>query len=298
MQIDSKIVGSAIDPAACSVGVREAMNYAAAVGDDNPAYLDDSGDNQVVAHPLFAAALTWPWFGAMAGLLVKNGVAPEALAALVHHSEHLVFHQPLRPGDQLSIAGSVAAVRPHRAGTRITLRLTAANADGANIFTEQIGGLLRGVRCTDGGRIEGQLLPGPSSPPEEESAWEREIRIDPLMPWVYDGCTGIHFPIHTSPKFARQVGLPGIILQGTATLALAVRELVNREAGGNPSRVCALGGRFGAMVRPGTAIRVRQIGSRTRRDLREVFFQVLNASDEPAVRGGWIALKIDPGHRP
>jgi hypothetical protein len=51
-----------------------------------------------------------------------------------------------------------------------------------------------------------------------------------MRPYVYDGCTNIYFPIHTSVGFARMVGLPDIILQGTATLAYAARELADREA--------------------------------------------------------------------
>jgi acyl dehydratase len=290
MQIDSNIVGTHIDPADCVAGAREAMNYAAAVGDDNPAYFDDRGENRLIAHPMFAVALTWPWFGALAELLVKSGVAPEVLSTLVHYSEHLVFHHPLRLGTKLTMTGSVAAVQPHRAGTLITLNL-AAHDDGTKIFTEEIGGLLRGVNCTDAGRIGEALQPVPSNPEETKIGWEQAIRIDPLLPYVYDGCTGIHFPIHTSPRFAHQVGLPGIILQGTATLALAVRELVNREAGRNPAMVRALGGRFGAMVRPGSTIRVRQLGARNRSNAREVFFEVLNASGQFAIRNGWVSLK-------
>ena len=43
------------------------------------------------------------------------------------------------------------------------------------------------------------------------------------------------------------MGLPGIIHQGTATLAYAVRELVNREARGNPALLKALACRFTGM---------------------------------------------------
>jgi acyl dehydratase len=116
--------------------------------------------------------------------------------------------------------------------------------------------------------------------------WSREIRIDPMLPYIYDGCTGIVFAIHTSPAFAAGVGLPGIILQGTCTLALATRELVNQEAGGDPARLKTLSCRFTGMVRPGTAIRV-DLKSRSR---AELFFEVLNQEGEKAVSRGYARI--------
>ena len=87
--------------------------------------------------------------------------------------------------------------------------------------------------------------------------WERRIPIDAMRPYLYDGCTGIFFAIHTSRRFARQVGLPGIILQGTATLAYGVREMINREAGADPLRLKTVSCRFTGMVFPGTSICVQ-----------------------------------------
>jgi acyl dehydratase len=46
-------------------------------------------------------------------------------------------------------------------------------------------------------------------------------------------------------------GLPGIILQGTATLAIALREIIEKEADGNSGRISSLFCRFTGMVLPG-----------------------------------------------
>jgi len=87
--------------------------------------------------------------------------------------------------------------------------------------------------------------------------------VDPLAPFIYDGCTDIHFPIHTSRKFAHDVGLPGIIHQGTATLAYAARELVNREAGGNPALLKNTRLSFYGNGTAGSDIMVRMTGRQT-----------------------------------
>ncbi len=65
---------------------------------------------------------------------------------------------------------------------------------------------------------------------------------------VYTECARIFNPIHTDVAVAEAAGLPGPILHGTATLAMAVSAVVDRAAGGDPSAVQRLGCRFGAMV--------------------------------------------------
>src|SRR5439155_93236 len=64
-----------------------------------------------------------------------------------------------------------------------------------------------------------------------------------------------HLVLHRPPRagdalrtVARSAGLPGPILHGTATLALAVSRVVRRELGGDPARVAEIRGRFSGMV--------------------------------------------------
>jgi hypothetical protein len=148
-----------------------------------------------------------------------------------------------------------------------------------------MGGLFRGVTC----RGEGVALDLPQDLQGDWRAgpvWSQEIQVEPMLPYVYDGCTDIVFAIHTSPAFAIGVGLPGIILQGTCTLALAARELVNREAGGDPGRLKTLSCRFSGMIRPGTTISL-ELKFRNKEDL---FFEVMNQEGEKAVSKGYARI--------
>jgi acyl dehydratase len=99
------------------------------------------------------------------------------------------------------------------------------------------------------------------------------------------------FPIHTSRAFARQVGLPGNILQGTATLSYAVREIINREAGGNPLTLKTVLCRFTGMVFPGTVIRVQLVGKSVKQDGTDLHFNVLNQEGQKAISDGYAFLK-------
>jgi acyl dehydratase len=288
LEIDSIHVGSRLKPYRVPVDWRWTTNYAAALGDANPRYFDDTRPEGIVAHPVFAVAVTWPVTLHLDQYIQSASFPVELMAMQVHHTEHIAVHRPVRPGQVLTVAGTVAAIRPHRAGTRVILRYEVADQEGAPVFTEHIGGMLRGVRCTDAGRGLDGLPPDPPRAPQADPLWEAPVPVDPLFSYLYDGCSGIVFPIHTSPAFALGVGLPGIIVQGTATLALAVRELVNREAAGDPQRITSIACRFSGLVRPGTTIRVVL----KHRDGEDLFFEVYDADGSRALSNGHARLKF------
>lgn len=291
MEIDPAWVGMRLKEHRCSLAWRHSMNYAAALSDRNPWYFDDERAGGIIAPPMQAVALTWPILEHIADYLPDDGFPLEALLTQVHYTEHLAFHRPLRPGDELTIRGRIAAILPHRAGTYAVVRFDAYDATGAPVFTEHNGGMLRGVTCGPAGQGEQDLPVVPQSRLDTPLAWETDIPIDPLAPFIYDGCTNIFFPIHTSVQFAHAVGLPGIILQGTATLALAVKELVDREAGADPRRLKAVACRFSGMVLPGEHIRV-QLGERRCDERgRDLFFAVQNASGRQAISHGYARIE-------
>jgi acyl dehydratase len=291
MEMDSRFAGAPLKAYHTEIHWRDTMNYAAAVGDANPHYFDDERPEGVVAHPMFCVAVTWPILERVWEYIEADDSPSHLLLTQVHYTEHLEFHRPLAPGDALTIEGKIAAILPHRSGTHVVIRLDAFDRGGAAVFTEHTGALLRGVRCTDEG-AGGDGLPCVPAPPGDGSPiWEAVIPIDRLRPFVYDGCTRIFFPIHTSRKFAHQVGLPGVILQGTATLAFAVRELINREAAGNPLTLRSLYGRFTGMVTPGTEIRVQLTGRASKEDRTDLHFVVLNHKGRRAISDGYASLK-------
>ena len=294
MEISLDYVGTALKPCHSKVQWRDTMNYAAAVKDDNPHYFDDECPEGIIAPPMFAVAATWPVIENLPEFIEADNFPQEILLTLVHYTEHIRFHQPLIPGQALSIQGRVAAILPHRAGTKIVTCFEALDQNGEPVFTEHNGGLLRGVQTNDGGRGAEALPSVPDREPEARLRWEQRISIDPLLPFVYDGCTNIVFPIHTSKQFARQVGFPGIILQGTATMALAVRELINREADGNPSKLKEIYCHFTGMVLPGSEIRLQAYGSKADKHSGNIFFDVINQEGDKAISHGY-ALLADGG---
>jgi acyl dehydratase len=291
MKLTSDFVGAALKEYTCMIDARRIMNYAAAIGDANPVYFNDERPEGIIVPPLFPVAVTWPIVENIADYLEAQGFPQEILFTQVHYSEHLSIHRPVTPGSNLKIKGAIAAIEPHRAGTHVITRFDALDADGNHLFTEHIGAMMRGVECADAGKGSESIPVVPHQMKESATLWESVIPIDPLAPFIYDGCTNIHFPIHTSVKFAHQVGLPGIIHQGTATLALAVHNILNREAGGDPHRLAIVYCRFSGMVLPGSAIRVRLTGKNQVSGGTDLYFSVLNAEEKRAISDGYIRLK-------
>ncbi len=289
MHISSDIVGLKFKEYRTEINWRQTTNYAAAVGDTNPCYFDDRRPEGLIAHPMFVAALTWP-IQQNLHYYVDIPQMQNIFQTVVHYTECLEVFRPLRPGDNVVVRGEVLAVIPHEAGTHIVFKLPVEDQDGNPIVTEYVGGMMRGVKCNDGGKGEENLPQVPGYVINSPAVWQVDVPISEEAPYVYDGCTDIVFAIHTSPRFAHSVGLPGVIYQGTATLALAVRELINREARGYPASLKFLSARFGGMVLPGTSISIQLLQRLERDDSTELYFQVVNNKGQKAISGGYARL--------
>ncbi len=289
MQITSEAVGKKLKDYRTEITQRQISNYAAAVSDPNPFYLDDERKDGLIAPPTLAAALTWPIIQNIYDY-VDLEYPPEILFQLVHYSEHLDIHRPLREGDGITISGEVAAVIPGEKGTHVVFKLPAYDRTGNPVFTEYIGGMLRGVKCLDEGKgLEN--IPVPAVPPAGETLlWETAQPITREACYIYEGCADVPFPIHTSPAFARSVGLPDIIYYGIGTLAHAVREMVNREVAADPSPIRTISCRFRGMVLPDSFIRIQLQQRSTGPAGTTLLFRVLNQEGREAVSSGCLIL--------
>ena len=289
MIINSSYVGTQFKEYSTAVNQYQIMNYAAAIGDENPLYFNDQG-RTIIAPPMFAVATTWPISGNILEFLEDKSFPTEILKTQVHYTEHLILHRPIYAGENLSIRGSIAAIIKHHSGTVIVNRYNAFDKKGEPVFTEYIGGMMRGVQCTDDSSGEENLPAIPNPPMNDQPVWEREIFIDRMRPYIYEGCTGISFPIHTSINFAKAVGLPDIIFHGTATLAFAMREITNLETDANPIMIKEISCRFTGMVIPGSNIRVCLDGKIQRENGKDLFFKVFNDKNQKVISGGYVRI--------
>jgi acyl dehydratase len=261
MEVNPDVVGTELNPITLQISARRIMSYSAGVGDSSSMYLEDSRPGGIYAHPMFPVSLTWPMAGDLQRAL-GDGLPKGAVSRMVHATEHLLLLRPIRANQTITISGVVAAVQPRSAGTLLVMRYELRDEKKIVLSIEHSGAILRGVSCNSNGR-ELPDTPMEVIPQQENLApeWRDVIEISPQAAHVYDACSDIHFPIHTSTTFAKAVGLPGIIMQGTATLAMCVSRLVDRFADGDPSQVRSVGCRFIGMVRPGESIHLEGTNS-------------------------------------
>ncbi len=280
MPIQSDAVGRVTEPVLLEVTSRLTQAYAAGIGDTNPRYLDDAAPEGAIAPPAFCVSVEWPAFLELGR--VDLGASRDERLRGVHAFQDSTFRRPIRPGDCLRTVAEILEVRATRAGALSVVRLeTHAESDGAPVVTSFYGSLYRGV-AVDG--ADASIGPVPPFPPPDGTpahVEKCEIRVPREAAHVYTECARIWNPIHTERRVALEAGLPDIILHGTATWALAAREIVNRFASGDPRLLRRLAGQFRAPVIPGTAI-VFEGG----RAGAQVAFEVRNAAGDLAISAG------------
>ncbi len=278
MPISTAAAGTRLPSSTLEVTVREILAYAAGIGDTSSEVFDDRREG-LLAPPQLCVRLEWP--------VVSHPIARECLGASaeelvrgVHASQDSHFHRAIRPGERLVTEGQLTAVRSTRAGALVCTRLLTRDRDGDPVVTSWSHSIYRGVE-TDGGDRE--IEEAPALDRGSAEGYERvEIPIAREMPHIYTECADIWNPIHTELAVAEKAGLPDIILHGTATWALAGREIIRRWCDGQPSRLERLYGRFTGMVIPGEPIVIQHGPAGD----GKVSFVVWNHEGEPAISDG------------
>jgi len=285
MPILASSVGTELGTCEFEATPRRVLAYAAGLGMTRGASLDDASP-EFAALPQFCVVAEWPWVSDPARMRAIGLDAREASRAL-HVAQDSRFHRPIRPGTRLRVSGRLAEVREARSGTLTTTRIEIVDAGtGAPVTTSWSSALFRGValegepRCADA---------RPQAPDGTEPAHEGGEVLLPVareLGHVYTECSGIWNPIHTERRVALAMGLPDIILHGTATWALAGREIVRLFAAGEPDRLQRLAGEFRAVIVPGSSIRLRHRSRAGPDGGTTVHFTVLNTDGETAVVDG------------
>jgi acyl dehydratase len=286
MPIRAAAVGTRLEGRDALVSARQLLAYAAGVGETSDVFFDDAREDGIVGVPAFCVSLEWPVVRAPRGANAYGASGDELLRG-VHASQDTLFHRPVRPGDRLRVEGTVASIRATRAGALVYTKLETRDAgSGAPVVTSWYGSVFRGV-AVEGEAAALEEVPTLPDGKLEDDPERIAIPIAREAPHVYTECADIWNPIHTEREVALAAGLPDIILHGTATWALAAREIVARRCGGEPARLARLHGRFAAMVIPGTAISVELGAVRN----GHVAFAARNAEGEAAITRGVAELK-------
>jgi acyl dehydratase len=290
MPINASAVGKPLNERHLEVSKRSLLAYSAVMGDTSAAFFDDARPEGIVALPQYCVALEWPLASA-AETAASLGLAAGEAKAVIHLRQDSKFHSLVRPGDPLSIASTLTAVKSTAKGAIVRSRTDTANtSSGESVVTTHSDALFMGVAVNgdDVSTTESSSQPREDMPSSSERT---TLHIARELPHLYTECAQIWNPIHTERAAALAAGLPDIILHGTATWALAGREIAKHYAHGDASRLRRLAGEFSAMVIPGKDIVIEH--ARSAADANVVLFAVRNHEGDLAIQNGIAELHSD-----
>jgi acyl dehydratase len=237
--LNTDLVGKEYPESTYEVTAEAIEKYARATNDDNERYL--SGEN-VVASPIFPIVPAFRY-------LMEAGMDPELqadLLRLVHGEEEHVLHKPIKAGDVLTIHPVIESIERKDTGETFTIKVSETDRQGDLVAEVRATSFIRG---TGSGK---RAAASPTSEPEErQMVHEDTTKVDEDQTYRYAEASGDQNPIHLDENTARMAGLPGIILHGMCTMAIATKGAVNGLAGGDPTRVKRVAVRFSRPVLPG-----------------------------------------------
>lgn len=264
-----------------SVNAEDVSDYNEAIKNDQLQNRSSGGVEMIP--PLFYAKISWKIIENLNKYLEKP-IDEAILKTIVHQSENIIFHNKLDLPDNLRVVSRIWSVQAHKKGTKIVIKFE-YYSDDLWIATEYSGGLLFGVKCIGKGISLSEI-------PETEKVdgppiWEENITIDKLRPFVYAEKAEVDAPIHTNPEFAKSIGLPDIILQGTCTFAMALNLILAKEGKWSVDGIKSVSAKFTGMLIPPNKITVRLL----KRNKNVLYFDVFNQEHKAILRGGQILLK-------
>ncbi|MGH9210102.1 MAG: MaoC/PaaZ C-terminal domain-containing protein [Acidimicrobiales bacterium] len=210
------------------------------------------------------------------------------ISAVVHLSQVVALHRPLRGHERLTVTSDVLGARRHPGGMRVAVRSVLHDPGGTPVADLLTGLLLVGATTS------GQFGDLPTHPVRAAvtDAVVVSRRIPEALPRRYAEVSGDDSPIHVDPGHARAAGFPDVIVQGVCLLALVCEEAITRFAAAAPDTVCGAGVRFSTPVVPGDVLELRlypEVGGRV------VLFSGRTARGT-ALKNGWVEL-VGPQRR-
>ncbi|GAA3733507.1 MaoC/PaaZ C-terminal domain-containing protein [Plantactinospora mayteni] len=231
MSLDGSVVGRWSEPRPFDVTPASVAAYVDAVGGPSPVYAVVPAMDLVLA--------------------VACAAAPAELRArVVHGQQDIFFHRPLPLGETITVQAAVLGLHGKRSGTVATIGVRTYDVHGTLLNEQYVTEFYRGVPTDLRLGTPSPTLPAdaPTGPPLRTAT--SPLPVD--LPRRYADASGDHNPIHLDDEFARSAGLPGVIVHGLASLAVAGHTVL--PPGAQPARLSC---RFTRPVAPGDTLTTR-----------------------------------------
>lgn len=137
MAIDQSFVGRSYPPTPpYEVGREKIREFAEAIGDEHPAYIDPEaaralGHPDVIAPPTFVFALTFK----AADDVIHDPELGLDYSRVVHGDQRFVYSRPVRAGDLLSVTSTVESVKSLAGNDILDVRGDVRDASGEHVVS-------------------------------------------------------------------------------------------------------------------------------------------------------------------
>lgn len=281
LHVEPGNIGRWTDEKTFPVEASRVKAFAAATNDDHPLYAAG-----VLAPPLFAAV---PISEHIAQTL-DHLIAREDHRWGLHAEQDMYFYRPILPGMSLRTRAAAVGVQPRPQGAYVVIRTESRDGAGVLLVVQYVTLFFR--RRFDGERT-GEAPPAHRTPAQARLSaraaggiFTAQSTVDLDQTFRYAQASGDHNRIHLDQEFAISVGLPGIIVHGMCTMAMASRAVIKGACGDDPTRLRRMAVRFARPVFPGQSI-TTHVWPAGDRDGRLVFgFETLNPDGKAVLTDG------------
>ncbi|MQA05385.1 MAG: MaoC family dehydratase [Streptosporangiales bacterium] len=151
MPLDPSFIGRSYPPSRpYEVGREKIREFAAALGDDNPAYTDRDAA-RALGHPDVIAPPTFPIVVAYDALnqLIEDPQLGLDYSKVVHGDQRFSYTRPVRAGDVLQVTVQVENIRSAAGNDLISTRADVATVDGEHVCSSYCTLVARGTAGGD-----------------------------------------------------------------------------------------------------------------------------------------------------
>jgi acyl dehydratase len=165
-------------------------------------------------------------------------VVPDELMLRILHGEHdFRFHRPIEPGEVLTVRAKPIGVEGKKSGVVVTTLIQTRSARGDLVNEQYFIGFFRGGEFTGSRGVKSPEHTFPGGLHARNPDFTVVSRFDDDQTFRYSEASGDPMPIHLDDDFAKQMGLPGIIIHGLCTIAFTSIALITSVSNEDPSRL-------------------------------------------------------------
>lgn len=247
--LNADLIGKKYPESRWPVTAEATRAFALATNDQNPWYLDeDFQPAGLVAPPMFVVAAAAPSEIQPLSDEALTGPPSEFFRRMVRGDNDITWMDVIRPGEVLTSSAVVAGVEEKPNGELLRVDVT-LRRDGREVARVGCGYFVRAENPKKDPKQAG------SSPqPRGPVVHAVDAPVDPDQPKRYAEASGDRNPIHLDDATARLFGHPGVILQGSCTMAFCAKAAVDAFCEGNPRRLKRLRVRYARPVLPGDTV--------------------------------------------